>query len=107
MRQQIRFVEILFSVRWYVEFVLQRKCELGRWSSSAREWMGREEEGVGEKVDPYPLICADETASPHQPGKTRLSPKRRNQWRGWVTHTRIDEIPVIRGHDLCFDKTCQ
>ena len=26
---------------------------------------------------------------------------------GWVTHTHIDENPVIRGHDLCFDKTCQ
>ena len=26
---------------------------------------------------------------------------------GWVTHTCIDENPVIRGHDLCFDKTCQ
>ena len=26
---------------------------------------------------------------------------------GWVTHTRIDENPAIRGHDLCFDKTCQ
>ena len=25
----------------------------------------------------------------------------------WVTHTRIDENPGIRGHDLCFDKTCQ
>ena len=44
---------------------------------------------------------------PHQPGKTRLSPKRRNQWRGWVTHARMDENPRIRGHDLCFDKTCQ
>ena len=26
---------------------------------------------------------------------------------GVITHTRIDENPVIRGHDLCFDKTCQ
>ena len=25
---------------------------------------------------------------------------------GWVTHTRIDGDPVIRGHELCFDKTC-
>ena len=29
------------------------------------------------------------------------------KWHGWVTNTRIDENPVIRGHDLCFDKTCQ
>ena len=26
---------------------------------------------------------------------------------GWITHTRIDGDPAIRGHDLCFDKTCQ
>ena len=44
---------------------------------------------------------------PHRPDKTRLSPKRRNQLRGWVTNVRIDEDPVIRGHDLCFNKTCQ
>ena len=44
---------------------------------------------------------------PHQPGKTRLSLKHHNQWHGWVTHARIDENPMIRGHDLCFDKTCQ
>ena len=25
----------------------------------------------------------------------------------WVAHTHIDENPVIRGHDLCFNKTCQ
>ena len=62
---------------------------------------------MDEKVDPYPLIWADATMRPHQPGKTRLSPKHRNQWRGWVTHARIDENPGIRGHDLCFDKTCQ
>ena len=37
---------------------------------------------------------------PHQPGKTRLSPKRRNQWRGWVTHARIDENPVKGGHTI-------
>ena len=27
--------------------VLRRKCELGRCSSSAQEWMSKEEEGVG------------------------------------------------------------
>ena len=62
---------------------------------------------MDEKVDPYPLIWADATMHPHQPGKTRLSPKRRNQWRGCVTHACIDENPGIRGHDLCFDKTYQ
>ena len=62
---------------------------------------------MDKKVNPYPFIWVDETKRPHEPGKTRLSPKHRNRWRGWVTHTRIDENPVIRGHDLCFDKTCQ
>ena len=57
---------------------------------------------MDEKVDPYPFIWADATMRPHQPGKTRLSPKR-----SWITHTRIDENPGIRGHDLCFNKTCQ
>ena len=47
------------------------------------------------KVNPYPFIWANETERPHLPGKTRLSPKRCNWWRGWVTH------------DLCFDKTCR
>ena len=56
-------------------------------------------------LDLYPLIWADENMHPHRPDKTRLSPKRRDQWHGWVTHTRIDENLVIRGHDLCFDKT--
>ena len=41
---------------------------------------------MDEKVNPYPFIWADETMRPH---------------------ARIDENPVIRGHDLCFDKTCQ
>ena len=69
--------------------------------------MSKGGEGVSEKVDPYPLIWTDETMRPHQPGKTRLSSKRRDQWCGWVTHACIDENPGIRGHDLCFDKTCQ
>ena len=58
-------------------------------------------------LDLYPLIWADGNMRPHRPDKTRLSPKRHNQWCGWVTHARIDENPGIRGHDLCFDKTCQ
>ena len=62
---------------------------------------------MGEKVDPYPLIWVGATMRPHQPGKTRLSPKRRDKWRGWVTHVHIDENPVNEGHDLCFNKTCQ
>ena len=34
---------------------------------------------------------------PHQPSKTRLPPKRRDKWRGWVTQIRIDENPVNKG----------
>ncbi len=60
-----------------------------------------------ERVDPYPLIWVAETMSHHQPSKTRLPPKCRDKWRGWVTHVRIDENPVKGVHDLCFDKTCQ
>ena len=67
----------------------------------------KEEEGVGKKVDPYPLIWADAVVRPHQPSKTRLPPKRRDKWHGWVTHVRIDENPVKGVHDLCFDKTFQ
>src|SRR4051812_34668584 len=37
---------------------------------------------------------------PHQPGKTRLSPKRRDKWRGWVTRVRIDENPVNKGDTI-------
>ena len=52
---------------------------------------------MDEEVNPYPFIWAEETMRPHKPGKTRLSPKRLKRWRGWVTHARIDENPVIRG----------
>mgnify|MGYP005823196109 CR=1 FL=1 len=34
-------------------------------------------------------------------------PKESSQWNGWVTHARIDENPMIRGHDLRLDKSCQ
>ena len=48
-------------------------------------------------LDLYPLIWADGNMHPHRPDKTRLSPKRRNQLRGLVTHVRIDGNPGIRG----------
>ena len=48
-------------------------------------------------LDLCPLIWADGNVHPHRPDTTRLSLKRRNQWRGWVTHVRIDENPRIRG----------
>ena len=61
-------------------------------------------DGKGRFLSPY---MGGRNYVPHQPGKTRLSPKHRNQWCGWITYARIDENPEIRGHDLCFDKTCQ
>ena len=45
-------------------------------------------------MDPCPLIWADAVVRPHLPSKTRLPPKRRDKWRGWVTHVRIDGNPV-------------
>ena len=55
--------------------VLRRKCELGRWSSSAQEWMGREEEGVGEKEESLSLYKGGgNCAPPHLPGKLACSP---------------------------------
>ena len=51
-------------------------------------------------MDPYPLIWADATMRPHQPSKTRLPPKRRDKWCGWVTHVRIDENPMNKGDTI-------
>ena len=51
-------------------------------------------------MDPYPLIWADVTIRPHRPSKTRLPPKRRDKWRDWVTHVRIDENPVKGGQTI-------
>ena len=51
-------------------------------------------------MDPYPLIWADVVVRPRQPGKTHMPPKRRDKWRGWVTHVRIDENPVKGGYTI-------
>ena len=59
----------MFGVVW------RRKCELGRWSSSAQEWMGREEEGVGEKEESLSLYKGGRSyAPPHLPGKLAYFP---------------------------------
>ena len=63
---------------------------------------------MGENGKLLSLYTGDESgAPPHLPVEGRLFLKRHDRWRGWVTHTRIDGNPVIRGHDLCFDKTCR
>ena len=70
--------------------------------------MSKKEEGVGEKEESLSLYKGGRNYTPpHLPGKTRLPPKRRDKWRDWITHVRIDENPVKGVHDLCFDKTSQ
>ena len=44
-------------------------------------------------LDLYPLIWADTNMRPHRPDKTRLSPKHRNQWRGWLPTSVLMGIP--------------
>ena len=63
----------------HVRVFLWRRCELGCWSSSTREWMGREEEGVGKKEESLSLYKGGRNCVPPLlPGKTRLFPKRRD-----------------------------
>ena len=63
---------------------------------------------MGKNGDLLSLYMGDESgAPPHLPVENRLLPNRHDRWHGGITHNRIDENPVIRGHDLCFDKTCQ
>ena len=60
-----------------------------------------------ERKNPCPLYKEGEyQASSACPRGTCLKLRSRINKHGWVIHTRIDENPVIRGHDLCFDKTC-
>ena len=66
----------------------------------------RMKEGVGEERNSYPLIKAVNIERLPTRLKTRPFPTGVNR-HGWVTHARIDENPALRGHDLCFDKTCQ
>ena len=55
--------------------ILQRKCELGHWSSSAREWMVREEEGMGETEESLSLYKGSRNcAPPYLPHKIAYSP---------------------------------
>ena len=59
-------------------------------------------------LDIHPFYKEGEyQASAAWPFGTCLKSRGHTSRHDWVTHTRIDENPVIRGHDLCFDKTCQ
>ena len=74
------------------------ELEVGEGKDRARE----------EKDRPWPLYTEGEyQASSVWPFGTCLKSRSDTNKRGWVTHARIDENPGIRGHDLCFDKTCQ
>ena len=48
-----------------------------------------------------------EFVPPHLPLKISYFPGASVNGVGWVTHTCINGDPAIRGHDLCFDRTCQ
>ena len=65
------------------------------------DWIERKESSLGL------FIKRLNTKSPPVTVWDSLSIKKSYQWHGWVTHARIDENLGIRGHDLCFDKTCQ
>ena len=63
----------------------------------------RKREGVGEEGESLsPYKGSEYRTPPYLPIPEELC-----QQNGWVTHTCVDENPIIRGHDLCFDKMCQ
>ena len=67
----------------------------------------RKDQTWEEKDRPWPLYKEGEyQASPAWPFGTCLKSMSHANEHDWVTHTRIDENTVIRGHDLCFDKMC-
>ena len=87
--------------------MLPRDGEDGNLGAGAREWKDREEEKAWVKEgNPYLLIKAVNIE--RLPTRLKLAHSHGLcKQHGWVTHARIDENPAIRGHGLCFDKTCQ
>ena len=70
--------------------------------------VGEAKEKLGiNKDDPLRLYKGGGHRTPPPKPENLPIPMESFQWNGWVTHARIDENPAIRGHDLCFDKTCQ
>jgi hypothetical protein len=53
-----------------------------------------------------PFIKAMNIETPPPRPQNLSIPKESYQRDGWITHARIDEDPVMKGHDLCYDKTC-
>ena len=76
----------------------------GSLGAGARERMGREEEGVGERMDLYPLIKAANVKRLPTRLKTRLFPKGRA---GGAVGLPMLVLMRTPQYDLCFDKTCQ
>ena len=60
-----------------------------------------------ERVDPYPLIWAAETMSPTSLIKLAYLPSAAVNGAVGLPMPVLMKNPGIRGHDLCFDKTCQ
>ena len=66
-------------------WVLELECAKMDEQRRKKAWKGR---GIL-----IPLYGRTKTMRPHRPGKTRLSPKRHHQWRGWVTTSVLMRIP--------------
>ena len=83
------------------------------WSNGVKPWVlglevGEVEERFGVNKDgPWLLYKGSGYRTPPPKPENPPIPKESFQWNSWVTHTRINKNPAIRGHDLCFDKTCQ
>ena len=81
--------------------------EIESWALEPEVGKVEEEVGVGgERRVCTPFIKAKNIERLLTGLKARLFPRDRQQ-HGWITHAHINKDPVMRGHDLCFDKTCQ
>ena len=67
----------------------------------------RKKKAWGKKADPYLLIKAVDVKRPLTSLKSHLFPRGRVNGTVGLPKTPIEDNPVIRGHDLCFDKTCR
>ena len=88
-----------------VECFLEAK-RMKTWALELENGRAEKEKAWVKKGNPYLLIKA--VISNSSPLALKLAYSQGLcKWHRWITHARIDENPAIRGHDLCFDKTCQ
>ena len=75
--------------------------KIGTWALELEDVWAKEGEGVG-RTDGFlsSYKGREYQVLPPTSLKTRLFPRGRAKQHGWITQTRIDENPVIRGHDL-------